>query len=196
MSMNRNGQPVLQIKKYPNRRYYDATRSCHVTLQELYDLIRAGHDVCVTDSRSGEDITNLILFQVLLEKDQPKLDLLPSSVLHLMIRSNRQALRVMSDAFFGPFIKMYASSQRQFETYMRNAMSGKITNPLDWANEMFRMFAPGGSRPADEPLDAYPEPPPPDDAPPSVDELHDLRRQIAELTRQIEGLQDRGPTSE
>lgn len=196
MSMNRNGQPVLQIKKYPNRRYYDATRSCHVTLQELYDLIRAGHDVCVTDSRTGEDITNLILFQVLLEKDQPKLDLLPSSVLHLMIRSNRQALRAMSDAFFGPFIKMYASSQRQFENYVRNAMSGKLTNPLDWANEMFRMFSPGGPPAHEQPLDAYPEPPPPDETPPSVDELNDLRRQIADLTRQIEGLQDRGPGGE
>ena len=30
---------VLEIKKYPNRRLYDATRSCHVTLGELYDLV-------------------------------------------------------------------------------------------------------------------------------------------------------------
>ena len=72
---------VLQIKKYPNRRYYDATRSCHVTLQEVYDLVRDGQDVCVTDSRTGEDITNLNLMQDMLEKDQPKLDVFPSRVI-------------------------------------------------------------------------------------------------------------------
>ena len=27
---------ILKIKKYPNRRYYDITRSCHLTLDDIY----------------------------------------------------------------------------------------------------------------------------------------------------------------
>ena len=61
---------VIQIKKYPNRRYYDTSNSRHVTLQEMHDLIVSGKDICVTDSRNGDDITNLVLTQILLERDE------------------------------------------------------------------------------------------------------------------------------
>ena len=47
----------LIIKKYPNRRYYDATRSRHVTFEELHSLVRDGYELQVTDSKTGEDIT-------------------------------------------------------------------------------------------------------------------------------------------
>ena len=56
MSDNRGPNPVL-INKYPNRRYYDTLNSRHVTLQEVHDLIISGKDVCVTDTRTGEDLT-------------------------------------------------------------------------------------------------------------------------------------------
>ena len=32
----------LRIRKYPNRRYYDSTRSRHMTLEEIYAAIRDG----------------------------------------------------------------------------------------------------------------------------------------------------------
>ena len=57
--MNSGADPAgkhLDIRKYPNRRYYDATRSRHLTLPEIRNLIRDGYDVTVTDSRSGADI--------------------------------------------------------------------------------------------------------------------------------------------
>jgi polyhydroxyalkanoate synthesis repressor PhaR len=178
---------VIQIKKYPNRRYYDATRSRHVTLQEVYDLVVEGHDVCVTDSRTGEDITNLILLQVMLEKDQPKLDVFPSSILHLMIRSNRQALHSVFEAYFGPFLKMMASSQRQFDSYLRQTMGGAVRTPVDWANEMMRAFSPGAAR-----EEAEVGPPPPDfqsGQEVAHENVEELRRQVAELTQAIRNLQ-------
>lgn len=173
---------VLQIKKYPNRRYYDTTRSCHVTLQEVYDLVGAGLDVCITDSRSGDDITNLVLMQIILEKDQPKLDIFPSSILHLMIRSNRQALRGYVDRFFTPFLGMLAQSQKQFDTYMRNAMSGRFVTPMDWANSMLDVFGNNSNGAQDpEPPDAPP--------PPAGDEsVEELRTRLAELQQRINEL--------
>src|SRR3990172_5532526 len=132
---------VIQIKKYPNRRYYDATNSRHVTLQELHDLIVSGKDICVTDSRNGEDITNLLLTQILLERDEPKLDLFPSSVLHMMIRSNRQALRSTMERFFGPFLGLVSTSQKQFDAYLRQAMQTNVSSPMEWANRMMQAFS-------------------------------------------------------
>ncbi|MEK6798414.1 MAG: polyhydroxyalkanoate synthesis regulator DNA-binding domain-containing protein [Planctomycetota bacterium] len=176
---------VIQVKKYPNRRYYDATRSRHVTLQDVQDLIVAGHDVCITDSRNGDDITNVVLMQILLERDQPKLDLFPSSVLHVMIRSNRQVLRTMLERFFGPFWGMMANSQRQFDTYLRQAMHG-VVNPLEWAGGMMEAF--GRSSRASSNGSTGPEPSEPDD--PGQPNLDELRAQLAAILQRIEALSE------
>ncbi|MFQ5413540.1 MAG: polyhydroxyalkanoate synthesis regulator DNA-binding domain-containing protein [Phycisphaerae bacterium] len=133
----------LQIRKYPNRRYYDATHSRHVTLQEIHDLIIAGRDVVVHESRTGADITNLVLTQILLEKDQPKLDVFPSWILHEMIRSDRQAMRTFVDRAFGPLLQTMAATRHQFESFMRHAMGGGLASPMDWASQMMRPFAGG-----------------------------------------------------
>ena len=183
----------IQIKKYPNRRFYDATRSKHVTLQEVYDLIVAGSDVCVTDSRTNEDITNLILLQVMLERDQPKLDVFPSWVLHLMIRSNQQVLRWSVDRFLAPFMSLFSASQKRLDSYLRQAMGGQMVSPFDWADGM--MAAIRGAPSTPDP--SFKTETPDADVEPEVeaaleesksDTLEDLRAQVAELTRRIEAL--------
>lgn len=186
---------MLQIKKYPNRRYYDATRSCHVTLQEVYDLVRAGHDVNVTDSKSGEDITNVILLQVMLEKDPPKLDVFPTSILHMMVRSNRQAVRTVFDGIFGPFMKVWTNSQRQFDTYVRSTMGG-VRTPMDWANDMMRAFMPGSTHgESGDPADFPPDQPPMDHPADSSDQtLNVLKAQVEALQRQIHALSEKNGT--
>jgi polyhydroxyalkanoate synthesis repressor PhaR len=185
---NGRGPVVIQIKKYPNRRYYDATNSRHVTLQELHDLIVSGKDIYVTDSRNGDDITNLLLTQILLERDEPKLDLFPSSVLHLMIRSNRQVLRTSMERFFGPFLGLLATSQKQFDAYLRQAMQTNVASPMEWANRMMQAFS--GATPTPPPSSS--EPPVPVAGPPESggESLDHLREQLAALQRRVEELGD------
>jgi polyhydroxyalkanoate synthesis repressor PhaR len=191
--INSSPHSVVQIKKYPNRRYYDATHSRHVTLHEVHDAIVAGHDVCVTDSRTGDDITNLVLTQILLERDEPKLDLFPSAILHLMIRSNRQVLRSWMERSFGPFLDAFSSSQKQFDAYLRQAMQAGATSPLDWANRMMQAFT--GTRaaaPRREPVD--PGAAPASEA--SPDAIAELKRQLEELQRRMDELQQHSPKSD
>jgi len=83
----------LRIRKYSNRRLYDTTRSRHLTADELYELVRAGHDVVVTDSATGADITHQVLTQMILERDPPKLEVFPTTLLHEIIRANQQMWR-------------------------------------------------------------------------------------------------------
>lgn len=186
---------VVHIKKYPNRRYYDPSRSCHLTLQDVHDLVVSGKDVSVTDSRTGDDITNVVLAQILLEKDQPKLDIFPTSLFHTMIRSNRQVLRGYSERFLGPFLGMVASSQRQFDSFLRQAMGGGFANPMEWANGMMKAFHPAAETPAEtEPASIDPGRSVDDDGSephPEGDELGNLRTQLAELTARMEKLGDR-----
>ena len=182
---NAQNSDVIQIKKYPNRRYYDATNSRHVTLQEMHDLIVSGKDICVTDSRNGDDITNLLLTQILLEQDEPKLDLFPSSVLHMMVRSNRQVLRTSMERFFGPFQGLLSSSQKQFDAFLRQAMQTKVPSPMEWASRMMQAFS--GSPPT--PGQSAPQPPdPPAEPQESAESLDHLREQLAALQRRVDEL--------
>ena len=167
---------LLQIKKYPNRRFYDATQSRHITLQELYEMVRGGRDVRVTDSRTNEDITNLVLLQMMLEKEQPKLDVFPSSMIHMLIRVNRQALRASLDHFFGPFLNMFTTSQTQFDAFWRHVMGGQLATPVEWAKSMAPPFMPGGEPLADDAA-ATDNDDAPDDPKPEEDSLDELRRQ-------------------
>jgi polyhydroxyalkanoate synthesis repressor PhaR len=177
-----DGNEVIQIKKYPNRRYYDATRSRHVTLQDVHDLILNGRDVCITDSRNGEDITNLVLTQILLERDQPKLDLFPSSILHLMIRSNRHLLRSWMERFFGPFLGIVSSSQKQWDSYLRSAMRGQFLTPMDWAGGMMNAFTRAGQGSPNGFAHQA------DEEPPANGEIEELRRQVADLKSRLDQL--------
>lgn len=175
---------ALHIKKYPNRRFYDATRSCHVTLQEVYEVIVSGRDVIITDSKTEEDITNVVLLQIILEKDLPKLSLFPSSILHLMLRSNQQVIRQSFERFFGPFISILAQSQKQFDDYIRQTMRGPLGAPMNWASSMMQAFVPARDVGAEAPLEETTFDPPAE----RPDDTEILRSQVEELTRRVEEL--------
>ena len=78
----------MDIRKYANRRFYDATRSKHITQEEIHQFIRNGHEVRVTDAKTGEDITVRVLAQIILDMDEPKLAVFPVELLHRLIQSN------------------------------------------------------------------------------------------------------------
>src|SRR5258706_13952920 len=95
------GEPeFFEFKKYPNRRFYDVTRSRHVTLSDLYELVRVGKQIRVTDSKTGRDITNIVLTQIILEHDPPKLNLFPASLLHQAIQANQQMVLKFVATYF------------------------------------------------------------------------------------------------
>jgi polyhydroxyalkanoate synthesis repressor PhaR len=62
------------IKKYANRKLYDTRTSRYVTLDAIAELVRQGHDIRVVDRDTGQDLTQVILSQIVLteEKRGPK----------------------------------------------------------------------------------------------------------------------------
>ena len=112
----------LKIRKYPNRRYYDSTRSRHLTLEELYAAIRDGYEIEVTDSKTGQDITAKVLAQIIIDLDPPKLGVFPVALLHKLLRTNEQLVQDFTEKYFNQALATFLESQRTFERSLRNAM--------------------------------------------------------------------------
>lgn len=170
----------LKIKKYPNRRFYDATRSCNVTLADLHDLICQGHEVAVTDSATGQDITNLILTQIIMEHDPPKLDFFPSNILHQVIRTQQKMLGNVAAQFFRQMVETQKASQEQWARFVQTTFGGMPwmnPAPPDWTQAMMSAFMPAAQSP-------------PPDA-----ELNDLREQLSALTKKVQEF-ERGKQSD
>jgi polyhydroxyalkanoate synthesis repressor PhaR len=63
------------IKKYANRKLYDTQTSKYITLEGIAELVRDGHEIHVVDRDTGQDLTQVILSQIVLfaEKRGPAL---------------------------------------------------------------------------------------------------------------------------
>jgi polyhydroxyalkanoate synthesis repressor PhaR len=81
----RTAAPRL-VKRYENRKLYDARERRYVTLEGLADLVSRGEDVQVVDQASGEDVTALTLAQVLLDRLRQRAARIPREVLARLLR--------------------------------------------------------------------------------------------------------------
>lgn len=177
---------ALSIRKYSNRRFYDSTRSCHVTLAEMYDLICAGHELTITDAASGDDITNQVLTQIILERDSGKLEMFPSNILHQMIRTQQQFLGGVVEQYFRQVLETQRQSQERWAEFLRNTFGATAAgpmNPMEWARGFWQSV--GGERssaPSQAAAAAGPSTPP---EPQPRREIDELRRRLEELEKRL-----------
>jgi polyhydroxyalkanoate synthesis repressor PhaR len=94
-------QPVV-VRKYENRRLYDTSSSRYVNLPEIAQLVRDGTEVQVVDAKSGEDITRVVLTQIIHEDARQKKGELPLPFLRELV--------VASDRAFRDFVAWYADA--------------------------------------------------------------------------------------
>src|SRR5438477_7048012 len=133
----------LEIKKYPNRRYYDATHSRHLTLDEIRSLIQQGYDIRVLDAKTSADITAQVLTQLILELDTTKLDSLPIPLLVRIIRMNDQLVKDFIEKYFNQALNSFFDYQKQLEEQIRrtHGLPSVFPSVSDWTKAMFEPFA-------------------------------------------------------
>ena len=110
------------FKRYSNRRLYNTRTSAYVTIDGVTDVIRKGERVEVVDAKTNEDLTAYILTQILLEEARKKNFLLPSPLLHLVIRFGDGALSGFFDRYLLDMVKNYLSFQNLFGEQFRQWM--------------------------------------------------------------------------
>jgi polyhydroxyalkanoate synthesis repressor PhaR len=96
---------VTTIKKYTNRRLYDTEESRYITLDELTDRVKSGTDVRVVDAKTGEDLTQATLVQIVLETKAARF--LPVPLLAKLIRMQDDALADFFSRYVSFALEMY-----------------------------------------------------------------------------------------
>ena len=93
---------MLTIKRYPNRKLYNTEARKYVTLDGIAELIRDGIEIEVVDNASGEDLTAVILTQIIYEQEKKKGGFLPRSVLHSLVQSGGNTLNSLRSGLNNP----------------------------------------------------------------------------------------------
>jgi polyhydroxyalkanoate synthesis repressor PhaR len=160
----------MLVKKYSNRRLYDTEDSRYITLEELAERIRAGRDARVIDAKTGEDLTQVTLAQIIMESRGAG-RILPVPLLLQLIR--------LGDEPLAEFLGMYLS--QALESYLEMKRGAESIAPFNpFANVPFaatsalaRMMMSG--------LAAVR----PEAKAPVESEIESLRRELDELKREV-----------
>lgn len=153
---------MVIIKKYPNRRLYDTSAGRYVNLDDLAAMIREGREIQVVDSKTGEDITRVVLTQIILEnaKDQPTG--LPLELLRQLIMASDQARQEFISWYLKSALDTYHKVNDAVQTRLSD-LSSVALSPLN----LMKNFLTGAAPPAAE------------------SELEQLRRRVAELEQRL-----------
>jgi polyhydroxyalkanoate synthesis repressor PhaR len=83
------------VKRYANRKLYDTER-CYVTLEDISVMIRENALVKVLDNKSGEDLTNVTLAQIIFETEKKK-SFMPLNLLRNLIQQSSAAAKELAE---------------------------------------------------------------------------------------------------
>jgi polyhydroxyalkanoate synthesis repressor PhaR len=163
-------RPVI-IKKYENRRLYDTSNSRYVNLEDIAQMVREGIEVRVIDAASGEDLTRLVLTQIIVENAKASDSAFPLDMLRQMIiasgRLSQEGLRTYTKAM----LDLYQNACQAFAPGL---------SPFDFGRQAKTEAATHRSAPASAPEESS--------APPRATNntsVDDLRQRLEDLERLV-----------
>ena len=204
----------VTIKKYANRRLYNTGTSAYVTLEDLAAMVKHGEDFVVFDAKTGEDITRSVLAQIIFEQEgKGGQSLLPIAFLRQLIRFYGSSMQMLVPSYLEFSIDKLTNEKADFGDRCTAAfgapnafaaarpMFTQIEEQSRQNMAMFRqalsMFTPFAGQAATPGIPATSAPEPqtpatpatPTPAPPQTrEEFDEMKRQLEELQRRIEGL--------
>jgi polyhydroxyalkanoate synthesis repressor PhaR len=173
---------TVVIRKYGNRRLYNTAESRYVNLDEVAQMMREGKDVQVKDAVSGEDLTRLVLTQIIVERAKATDSDFPLDVLRQMVVSSGRVAQETMLKYMKAAVDMYQDAYR--------AISPTLT-PFDFvAPHSTPPPAPTRTRPVPQPAEAEHAPPvsTPEQAKDETATVETLRRRLEELESAISKL--------
>lgn len=122
--------PERVIKKYANRRLYDAAASRHVTLDDLRRLIVAGEKIKVIEDKSGEDITRQILLQIIADQEQFGQPILSTATLESIIRFYGNAMQGFMGRYLEQSVAAFVQQQQAMQSQINKLIGGTPLAPF------------------------------------------------------------------
>lgn len=157
------------IKKYENRRLYDTENSRYVNLDDIAQLVREGAEVQVIDAASGEDLTRLVLTQIIVEDVKVPGSGFPLDVLRQMVVASGRVSRETMARYMKTMFDMYQNTYR--------ALTPGLA-PFDFMQSM--MGSTAAQHPSPVPV---PETPPANAGDAAT--VQELRQRIEDLERMV-----------
>lgn len=159
----------MLIKKYPNRRLYNTSSRTYVNLNDLAALIRKGEEVQVVDARTGEDITRVVLTQIIVEDAKDAPTGLPLELLRQLIMASDRAGQEFIMWYLKSAFDTYEKVQDAVQTRLQDVRSAALS-PLNLVKTLLNPTPDGKAE----------------------DELEQLRRRVAELEQHRQTPRTRG----
>jgi polyhydroxyalkanoate synthesis repressor PhaR len=122
-------EPLL-IKRYPNRRLYDMSAGKYVNLGDVAAAVRKGAAVKVVDAKTGEDLTRIILTQIIVEDAKEQQVGLPLELLRQLIVASDHAGREFLMWYLGAAFDAYGKVQSTVESRLSEVRSAALS-PLN-----------------------------------------------------------------
>ena len=180
---------------------YNTGAGEYVTVDDLAKYIRDGHDICVTDKKSGEDITGQILLQIIADQEAEGGSVLPTNILTDIVRSYSTDAKSLVPKFLAESFEMLKDHRRKISSSLLEQMANpldpqKAINSLDaWreaqtdiTNSVLSAWLPKNTKP----VEAGKENPGEDSQPENAslsNELDALKRQMEEMQKKLDSLQ-------
>lgn len=198
---------VVVVKKYANRRLYNTATSSYVTLDDLSNMVKEGHDFVVYDAKSGDDITRSVLTQIIFEQESRGQNLLPTAFLRRLIRFYGDSVQALVPGYLDMSMESFFNQREAMRERFAGAWGGtaameafgeQARQNMALFEQTMRMFAPfsggasGEERPenAEAPKDAAAAPRGED-----AKALAEMRRQIDTLQKRLDAISGPKPAS-
>lgn len=115
------------IKKYPNRRLYDTEESRYITLEDIKKLVLDNKEFIVRDVKTDQDLTRMILLQIIIEQEDYGEPLFSTEALSHIIRFYGNAFQSAASDYLQKSIDLFVDQQKQFQENFQSM----VNDPID-----------------------------------------------------------------
>jgi polyhydroxyalkanoate synthesis repressor PhaR len=177
-----DGNDVVTIKKYANRRLYNTASSSYITLDDLAGMVRENVEFQVLDAKTGDDITHSILTQIIMDEEANGEQMLPVSFLRQLIGMYGNSMQAMMPSYLEASMANFRDNQSKIREAFEKGISGGPLAAIHETNmAMMRaaadVFMPGMGKAKDKPKVSAPS-----------DEIAVLREQMAAMQKKLDEL--------
>ncbi len=120
---------MITIKKYPNRRLYDTSKSEYINVDDILVMVQNHLDFEIVDSKTGEDQTKVILLQIISEQEgNESRSLLTNTLLKQLIRFYNSDMQPYVRSYLEQSLAGLLDQQEAMQLMVKNLVKSSPAN--------------------------------------------------------------------